>query len=507
MSVFEARAVTKSFTGQLALKGIDLAIQTGNVYGLAGHNGAGKSTLLRILSGAESPTSGTLLLDGEPVTFGSPRDALAHGVASVYQELRIIGPLTVAENIFLGHERARRLMADRPTMNRLAAEVLAQYGLNIPPDLPVRELSHAQRQFVEIVAALERQATFLLLDEPTSALETGQIEQLLDTLRQVVASRSVAVVLVTHKLPEIFRIAQHVTVLRDGEMVLSRPVSQVTVRDVAALMVGDESEERGDPAPVGAPVESPQSAAAEPHLFEAVNVRTTRLTETSLAVERGSVVGLYGLVGAGRTEFLHAIYGVDRVIGGTMRLDGKPYHPRGPEDAIATGVAYVTEDRRLNGLVPEMDAIANVALPMLRHWARAGVVDRQSLRAAVLGELEAIHLRGDPLQPVKHLSGGNQQKILFARASLQRPALLLLDEPTKGIDVGVKEEIYQIIHAWAHERGITILVASSEEEEILRVSDRIAIFANKRCTTVIPNSSQLTPADLRKLSSLDGVVA
>jgi ABC-type sugar transport system ATPase subunit len=504
--VFEARAVTKSFTGQMALKGVDLTIETGNVYGLAGHNGAGKSTLLRILSGAESPTSGTLLLDGKPTVFGSPREALAHGVASVYQELRIIGPLTVAENIFLGHERARRLMADRPTMNRLAAQVLTGYGLNIPPDLRVQELSHAQRQFVEIVAALERNATFLLLDEPTSALESGQIENLLDTLKQVVATRNVAVILVTHKLSEIFRIAKHVTVLRDGAVVLSRPVAEATVQEVAHLMVGDDAQGVPDAAPLAETGERHPNSPTD-YLFEAVNVHTTRLTDASLSVPKGSVVGLYGLVGAGRTEFLHAVYGLDRLRGGAMRVDGAAYAPRSPEDAIAHGVAYVTEDRRLNGLVPEMDAIANVALPMLSKWARGGVVDRRALREAVLQELETIHLRGDPLEPVKHLSGGNQQKVLFARASLQRPRLLLLDEPTKGIDVGVKDEIYYVIHSWAHERGITILVASSEEEEILRVSDRVAIFANKRCVQVLPNEGHLTPADLRKLSSWDGVVA
>lgn len=514
MAVLEAREIVKSYTGQLALKGVSLRLETGRIYGLVGHNGAGKSTLLRVVSGVERPTSGGLALDGREVKFGSPLEAAGHGVASVYQELRVIGSLTVAENIFLGHEPRRGMLVDRDTMNRLAAGILNRYGLALRPDVSARSLSHAQRQIIEIIAALERQATFILLDEPTSALESQQIDELLSRLQQTVRQQDVAVVLVTHKLSEVFRIADAVTVLRNGEVVLAESTSHVSLSEVASLMIGEDvANPSTAPAPALVKAAPPshgqrqgEGAASPDRFFQATNVETARVRDVSLSVQRGTVVGLYGLVGAGRTEFLHGVYGLDPLTRGTMHLDGRPYRPRSPGDAIREGVAYVTEDRRVNGLIPELNAVENVTLPVADRLARLGVVNRRRQREVALSELRAIRLNGSADQPVKYLSGGNQQKVLLARASLQGPDLLLLDEPTKGIDIGVKEEIYHLIDMWAHERGITIIVASSEEEEILRVSDEVAIFAGRRCVEVLPNAG-LSSADLRRMSSRESVLA
>ncbi len=500
----EAREVRKRYGQTDALGGVSLTVAAGEVHGLVGHNGAGKSTLLRIMAGAERPDSGTLLLGGAAQDFGSPHDAIERGISCVYQELSILENLTVAQNLFLGRELRRMgLRLDIAEMERQTAAFLREFGLDVPPRQKVRELTVARRQLIEVATALHRNARFLLLDEPTTALEASQIEELLKTVRRVADERGVGVLLIDHKLDEVYAVADRVTALRNGRVVLAGPTAQVERKAVVSAIVGQD-DVRPRPAEAAARAAAPQEAvtgASEGGPALVVRgLRSPHLRDVSLAARPGRVLGIYGLVGAGRTDFLCALYGVEPVEGGEIKLFGKPYRPTTPERAMRMGISYLSEERKADGFVPKLTAVSNVTLPVLERYTRLSVLSLRRAADDARGALASVDVKGDVEGAMEDLSGGNQQKVLFARAVLQRPRLLLLDEPTKGVDIGAKREIYEIVRSFVRDPGVAAVVVSSEEEEILELADDVVVFVGGVCDGLVHHPADLKSGDLRRLA-------
>ena len=492
--------VSKSYGATRALTEVDLAIPSGAVVALVGHNGAGKSTLLRTLSGAETPDEGTISIDGRPVEFHAPGEASAAGIATVYQELSLINELTVAENLFLGAEKHSGPLLDRRAMDAEANALCAEYGILANANSLVADLSVAHRQLLEVARAIHRNARFLLLDEPTTALEQSQIDTLLDLITRLSKEQGIGILFIDHKLDEVFAVADHVVGLANGHVVLDGSAATVKREDVIEAIVG-----AGQDAHAVASGEGLRSlragraaeAAARPLVFSARGLAGNGLNGVDLDVHAGEVMGIYGLIGSGRSRFLRTVYGAEPMAAGEMQLAGEAYRPARPSEAIARGVAFLSEERKSDGFIPQMSSRDNVVMPVLGRFMSAGMLNWGGLYRAADSVLANIPIRGDVRQPITALSGGNQQKALFARSMLQSPKLLLLDEPTKGVDIGAKAEIYAIIHDFA-ERGGAVLVVSSEEEELLAVADRIVVFRNGACDGKAVPEVELSVATLRR---------
>jgi len=478
--------IVKKYSGVPVLHGVSLAVRPGEILGLVGHNGAGKSTLLRVLSGATVPDAGTIAVDGEPHHFASPGEALAVGIATVYQELSLLDNLTVAQNVFLGDERTAAGLLRRTEMRDEARKLVADFGLKVDVDAKLGTYPVAVRQLLEIAVAIHRDAKYLLLDEPTTSLEGRQIDDLLAVVKELATERGMGVLMVNHKMDELYAVADRIAALVDGQLRIDAGIDDVSREDVITAIVGDDA---AAPPPVTAAAGGAGPKASGRPVgglrLEARDLRSTVLNGFSLAAEPGRVVGIYGLVGSGRTEFLRSLVGLEHLTGGTISLDGKPFRPKGPGHAQEAGVVYLTEERKLDGIVAGLDSLMNVALPVLKRHRRGGLLlNMRSLRAEATDYTTRLRVRGDVTNPVASLSGGNQQKVLLARALAQRPRLLLLDEPTKGVDIGVKAEIHRIIRALAHEDGMTVVLVSSEEEEVADVADDIVVAAHGRCSGV-----------------------
>jgi len=491
------RGVSKRYGATKALSDVSLEVLPGQVVALIGHNGAGKSTLLRTLAGAEVPDEGTISVDGRVMHFQSPGDAAAAGIACVYQELSLVNELTVAENLFLGAERFKGLFLDRRAMNKRADELCADYRIPASATDLVARLPVAQRQLLEVVRAINRDARYLLLDEPTTALERDQVQELLDVIRRLVSERGMGVLFINHKLNEVYSVADYIVGLSNGEVVLRGEARTVTADQVVEAIVGDSAK---SPAAGAAkvPREERKIASGEEHVvLDVRGLAGNGLDHIDLKLRAGEILGIYGLIGSGRSRFLRTVYGIEPVVEGEMMLDGKPYRPRQPSQAIARGVAFVPEERKSDGFIPQMTSIENIILPVLERFVNAGILNWRRLRRAAAGALADVPVRGDVNEPITSLSGGNQQKTLFARAVLQAPTVLLLDEPTKGVDIGAKAEIHEIIRDLAR-NGRSIIVVSSEEDELLEVSDRVVIFRHGRCDGQAVPVSEASVADLRR---------
>lgn len=487
---YRATAITKGFSGVKVLGGIDFAVRPGSIHGLLGHNGAGKSTLLKILSGAQPQDGGELALDDKVVRFASPRDALDQGVACVYRELRLVPNLTVAENVFLGRELRRGGFRDLAAMNAHTAEILAEHGLRAAPTDKIGTLSHPDKQMIEVIANLDSRARFLFLDEPTTALDGNQAREMLEAVRKIAEERNIGVVLVSHKLDEVLAICDEITVLAGGKVVLHDAAARLDKGQIIAAIAGAHHE----PAP-----RAPRTTRDFPDkVLKVVGLKGPRLADVSLQVGRGEIQGIFGLVGSGRTRFLRTLYGMEPTTGGRIELMGHPYAPKSPHQAIAARVAYLTEERKRDGFVPLMSAYQNTTLPVLGHFRTAlGLVDHAAAAAQAARTLSSISTRGVLGNPVKSLSGGNQQKVLLGRIIEQDAGLILLDEPTKGVDIAAKADIYAIIRHLAAE-GRAVVVVSSEEEELLELADRITFFRHGRCDGQAFPAADLTIADLRR---------
>jgi len=459
--------IRKRFPGVVALAGVDLEVQRGEVHVLLGENGAGKSTLMKILSGAVSKDDGTIEIDGRVVEIGSPRDAQALGVRTIYQELTLVPQLSAAENIFLGREPQRLPgIVDWRRMFADAGRLLTGLGVRIDPARPVHELGIAEQQMVEVAKALADDARILVMDEPTSALTASEINELFGTIDRLTA-RGTAIVYISHRLEELTRIGDRVTVLRDGRRISTCRVGEVPVSELIRLMADRE---------VGEHFPKRRAAPGEELLRVEGLCRRSLLHDVSFTLRRGEVVGLAGLLGAGRTELARAIVGADPHDAGTIRVRGEVVDVRHPSDMIQRRVGFLPEDRKTQGLVQGLSVGENIALPSLKQLSRAGVV-RQAEEERIASELvRDLRIKTTGLaQRAGLLSGGNQQKVMLARWLATRADVLIMDEPTRGIDVAAKVEIYELMNQLTA-RGAAILMISSELPEIVGMSDRILVM-------------------------------
>ncbi|ASQ15057.1 sugar ABC transporter ATP-binding protein [Sinorhizobium meliloti] len=469
--------ITKTFPGVRALTDVSFDVMPGEIHALLGENGAGKSTLLKILSGVQRATDGEFFVDGEVAHFRRPENARAAGIAMIHQELQQVPNLTVAQNMFLGHplKRAGGLLVDRRQQERRAAEALAMIDPSIDPARPIRELKVAQRQIVEVARALLDNAKIIAMDEPTSSLTPSEFESLAAIVEKLAAS-GVSIIYVSHKMDEVFRICHRGTVMRDGQVVSGVDLNAARQEDVIAMMVGRElmQEEHHSHAKDAVRLEIRNLSAAKTHV-----------RDVSFDVRRGEVLGIAGLVGSGRTELLRLLAGVDQIAKGTVRFDGEVLKLDNPRAAIAVGIGLLPEERKREGIIPIRPVSINMALPSLGRFAKGGIVRHSAIRKRAEELLKRVNLR--PFQigrPIKLFSGGNQQKAIIARWLAAGSQVLLFDEPTRGIDVGAKSEIYHLIEELAAE-GRTIIVVSSELPEVMRVSDRVVVMRNGRIAATL----------------------
>ena len=485
--------IRKSYAGTPVLRGISVAVAPGEIVGLVGHNGAGKSTLLRAISGAAHPDEGTVTVDGETFRPGAPTAAINAGIATVYQELSLVPNLTVTQSVFLGREQRSAGILKQDAMRSQAKALLDEFGLDIDPDATIGSIPVATRQLLEVAIATHRDARYLLLDEPTTSLEGGQVDRFLDTVRAL-GERGLGIVLVDHKLEELYAVCSRIVALVDGEVRIDGRVDEVSRDDVVHAIAGEDAADRDAPS---ASADAPSDAAV---IVEARDLVTARLAGASFQARAGRVLGIYGLVGAGRTELLHAMIGLDRIVSGRLTVDGRDYRPRSPREAMRHGVVYVTEERKQDGIVPQLDSLQNLMLPIL-HQERVGpFLSRRRLEARAKRLMDSLRVRGDRTGPIERLSGGNQQKVVLARALAQQPRILLLDEPTKGVDLGVKAEIHRLVRRLAHDDGITVIVVSSEEEEIAELADDVIVMHGGRTDGALVPLADRTPQALRRIA-------
>ncbi len=460
-------SITKSFPGVLALSDVSFDVPPGEIHGLLGENGAGKSSLLRILSGVSKQTSGSVFVDGEAVSFRKPSDARLAGIAMIHQELQQVPHLSVAQNMFLGHPltTAGGLFVSRKEQERRAGEALAMIDKSIDPAAPISSLKVAQRQIVEIGRALLDRAKIIAMDEPTSSLTPSEFEKLAEVIANLSAS-GVSIIYVSHKMDEVFRICQGASVMRDGKLVGRVDIQKTSTQDVITMMVGRELSQ-----------ETHVSHATTTVKLEARNLSSaTKIRNASFRLHRGEVLGVAGLVGSGRTELLRLLAGVDRLSAGSIEIDGKPVNFASPRDAISAGIGLVPEERKRDGIIPGRSVTNNMALASLGSFSKAGIIQNGKLRASATDLLRGVNLRPFQLdRPIRLFSGGNQQKAIIARWLAAKSQILLFDEPTRGIDVGAKSEIYHLIEALAAD-GHSIVVVSSELPEVIRLSDRVLVM-------------------------------
>ncbi|HVO19450.1 MAG TPA: sugar ABC transporter ATP-binding protein [Anaeromyxobacter sp.] len=468
-SIVELKEVSKSFGGVAALRGVNFEVRPGEVHALLGENGAGKSTLIRIMSGALPPDAGEVYVSGERVRLGSPRDARARGIATVYQELLLFPDLTVAENIFLGNAPRKRFLAlDWSAMRARARTLLDSLeSRELDVDARLGDLSVANRQRVEIAKALSQEPRVLIMDEPTASLAEADVQRLMAVVRML-RDRGVAIVYVSHKLPEIFALADRVTVLRDGALIGTRAAKEVDEQGLISMMVGRSIDQLfpKEAAPLGEP------------LLEVEDLRYRHVVNgVSFSVRAGEILGIAGLVGSGRTETALTIFGITPATGGRIKVNGKPVIIDSPRRARDLGIAYVPEDRGLQGLIRVQTIRENVSLAILDRLSRLSVVNRKDelRRADEAITRFGIRARG-PEMLVRQLSGGNQQKVVLGKWLGAEPRILIMDEPTRGIDVGAKSEVHALMSRLA-QQGLAIVMISSELPEVLGMSDRVLVMS------------------------------
>jgi ribose transport system ATP-binding protein len=473
------RGITKRFPGVVALKDVSLELRAGEVLALMGENGAGKSTLMKILGGAYPPDEGELLIDGQPVVLKGIADAKKRGIALIHQELMLVPQLSIADNIFLGNERRQwgilnRL--DRAEMNRQASALLARVGLKLPPTMLVSELTAGQMQMVEISKALALNARLIIMDEPTSSLTLGESRQLFEIIRTL-RQEGIGIIYISHRMEEVLQLADRITVLRDGKRVGDLNRAQATHDKVVSMMVGRA---------LSAWFPEKQARPTERVVFEAkyLLVPGSRYP-VSFALNAGEILGFAGLVGAGRTELMEVIFGVKPALGGSMSLEGKRFAPRRPKDAIHQGVYLAPEDRKKHGLVLPMAVVENISLPDIGNYRAGGLLDRSAEQRVAVAEVARLSIKTPTIRrKVVNLSGGNQQKVVLGKWLAMRPKVLILDEPTRGIDVGAKAEIYRHMAELAA-NGIAILMVSSDLEEIIGMSDRVVVMHERKITGIL----------------------
>jgi len=478
--LLEMHGITKRFPGVLALESVSLTLEAGEVLALMGENGAGKSTLMKILGGAQSPDAGEIRIAGEPALLRSVQDSKARGVALIHQELMLAPNLDIASNIFLGNERARGQWLrplEQARLNLRASELLARVGLTLPVTTLVSKLSAGQMQMVEIAKALSRKARIIIMDEPTSSLASAEAQHLFEIIRRL-KQQGMGIIYISHRMQEVMELADRVSVLRDGRYIGDLLREEASHDKVVAMMVGRELSAQYFP--------EKRANTSNDVMLEVRNLVVPGAPEgASFNARKGEILGFAGLIGAGRTELMEAIFGVTPALSGQMTLDGKGYHPNVPRNAIDAGVYLAPEDRKRHGLVLPMTVAQNTSLPNVASYARFGWLHRKTERKVADDGVRRLHTKTPSInQAVVNLSGGNQQKVVLAKWLAMSPKVLILDEPTRGIDVGAKAEIYRHMAELA-EQGITILMVSSDLDEAIGMSDRLVVIHERRVKGVL----------------------
>ncbi|MCS7265178.1 MAG: sugar ABC transporter ATP-binding protein [Armatimonadetes bacterium] len=491
MAFLDMRNITKRFPGVLALDKVEFEAEQGEIHAIVGQNGAGKSTLMKILGGAYNDYEGEIYIDGKPVKIRSPKDSSSAGIAVIYQELNLVPHMTVAENIFLGREPTKFFgFIDFNKMKEEAKKILAELDPTIDPEAKVRDLPVGKQQLTEIAKALSQKARILIMDEPTSALTEAETLKLYDIIRKLKAQRT-TILYVSHRLREVFTISDRITVLRDGRKIGTVKTNDADPRQVVAMMVGREVEEfepHLPPEKFGTPALEVRNLV----VVDRMNAQKRLLDVVSLQVRKGEVVGIFGLLGAGRSELLLTLFGASPgiIMGGEVFLEGKPVAFKSPMEAIQSGVGLVTEDRKTTGLILTMTAGHNISLAALKKFSRFQFVKRSSEEQAIWQAYQQLNIQPPmPSMPVVNLSGGNQQKVLLSRWLLVKPKVLLLDEPTRGVDIGARAELYRFIRHLAHDEGVAILFSSSELPEVLALADRILVMHQGRIVAEFPTNT------------------
>lgn len=488
--LLEMTGIEKSFPGVRAIKHGRLELFAGETMALLGENGAGKSTLIKILAGAQRADAGTIRIDGKAVEIGTPLDAQRLGIAVVYQEFNLVRSLTARENIFLGRERTSAGFVRADEERKRAADLFARMNVSIDPDALCRDLTIAEQQCVEIAKALSQRARIIVLDEPSAVLTAQEVEKLFAIVRELKA-QGIGVIYISHRLDEIFAIAERATIMRDGEYITTEAVAQLSREKIIELMVGRKLEQ-----------EFPKVKAQIGGVRLRVKklCRGRRVRDVSFEVRAGEVLALTGLVGAGRTEVARIIFGADRPESGEVELDGKSLRCRNPREAIRAGVGLLPEDRKEQGLALGLSSRENFALANLRLWTRMGFVNESTERKRFGGYVEELRIKvSHQDQIVKNLSGGNQQKVVLAKWLERQCEVIIFDEPTRGIDVGSKHEIYLLMNRLAAE-GKAIIMISSELPETLGMADRILVMHEGKITGEIAEPSKATQEDVMKLA-------
>jgi rhamnose transport system ATP-binding protein len=496
--LLELRGISKSYGGVQALADVSFAIQAGSVQALVGENGAGKSTLVKILTGVVHPDDGQVLVEGEPQRIGDPQAAHRLGIVAMYQEPTVFPDLTVAENVFAGrHPRSGLRTVDWGSMRSEASRILDELGVDFRPDTPVRGLGVADRQLLEIAKALSSGARLLIMDEPTAALSPHEVENLFGTVRRL-RERGVAIVFVSHRLEEVGTIADAVTVLRDGRHVATRPAAELSHGEIVRLMVGRS---------LDALFPKEEAEIGEVVLRAEELTRRGVFSNISFELRRGEIVGLAGFVGSGRTEVARSIFGIDPLHAGGLWIEGRPFRPRSPRAALRRGLAYLPEDRLQQGLVQPMSVGQNVSMAVLPELTPAGVLRPRRERALARRFMEQLSIKAtSPAQVVRSLSGGNQQKVVLSKWLAAEPRILILDEPTHGVDVGTKADVHRTMSRLAGQ-GLAILLISSELPEILGMSDRVLIMREGRLVAELPRAEATQEQIIQAAAGVQKVVA
>jgi ABC-type sugar transport system ATPase subunit len=486
--------ITKRFVGVQALDGVTLEVAAGSCHALCGENGAGKSTLGKVLAGIHSPDAGKLFVRGDEVRFDSPRDAFAAGVGMVHQELAYCGNMTVAENLLLGKLPRRRGFVDRVSLERRAGEMLAEIGADLDVRAPMCDLRIAQQQLVQIATAVGAGADIVVFDEPTSSLSQADADRLYELIERLKAG-GVTCIYVSHRMPEIYRLCDTISVLRDGRHVATRPAAALSESELVTLMIGRELGEY-------LPQTDERAAGRELLRVESMTV-PGKCRDVSFSLREGEIVGLAGLVGAGRSEVAQAIFGLESAASGRVFVDGKPVRIDGPKDAIALGMGLVPEDRKRQGLVLGESGLHNTTLPILDRLSRLLFVRRREEEAVASRLFATLRVRTPSLAaPVAGLSGGNQQKVVLARWLAADSRILILDEPTRGVDVGAKAEIHRLIRDLAA-RGSAVLLISSELPEVIALSHRILVMRQGELVTQVPRAQATQELLLRLMAGVE----
>ena len=485
------RAIDKRFQGVQALAAASLELNPGETMGLIGQNGAGKSTLIKVLTGANRRDSGTIQFDGREIDFASPQAAQTGGISTIYQEINLIPQRSVAENVMLGREFKRFGFLDWRRINQEAVRLLRRFNIDIDVTQPLSDYSTAIQQMTAIARAVSFKSKLVIMDEPTSSLDEREVAVLFDVIRQLRAE-GVAVIFVSHKLDELYRVCDRVTIMRDGRTVRVSPMSEIDKVSLVQAMIGRElASTQGRSTGF---TESKAGTGEEVLGVEGLK-SGFRVKDARVRVRAGEIVGLAGLLGSGRTEVARAVFGADVADSGEVRLAGSNGAPKDPSEAIARGVGFCSEDRKLDGIVPHMSVAENLTLAVLPKLTKLGIVDEAARRRIVETFIKRLGIRtSGPDQKIRELSGGNQQKVLLARWLCADPKLLLLDEPTRGIDVGAKAEIQGLIRELA-DKGLGVLMISSELDELVEGGDRTFVLSDGRTVAELTRE-QATPAAL-----------